>query len=318
MDEQKRLVPARPDLGEAKQSGFLPRLPWRYIGGFGLLVLVVVLGFNWRQEQRAAALRVELRRIHGTALRELRGEYNLALEKLQGLIREAARAQFDQMNETALQAHMRKAVSPYVPLPHPAAEHVDESLSFEALRDAAGLYLRLPLDQVGSEAQIAQAAQQMEPDWIPACLGWNPTTGRELYEIGAFVRHEFIANIDRENVMKLRVREDTLKLRMEKDLPGLRAAMNAPYFMLVLQEGKSRSEQPVRVFLWDMRAHKLLLAARVRAQGILLTSKILSQGTTAERAAGKPDEGGAAQANDCSIASALKRLTLANQRPSQP
>jgi hypothetical protein len=285
MEEQtppKRLVPARPDMGEAKQSGFLPGLPWRYIGGLGLVLLVVIAGFNWRQEQRASALRVELRRIHGTELKGLRGEYDAALHKLDRLIAEAARVQLDE-------------------------RHVDEGLRFEDLRGAPGLYLRLPLDQIGSAAKIAQAALQMEPDWIPACLGWNPTTARELYEIGAFLLPEFIAHIDQENVMKLRVREDTLKLRMEKDVPGLRAAMSPPWFMLVLQEGKSRSEQPVRVFLWDMKREKLVLAARVQAQGIVLTSKISSEGTPGERAAGKPGEG-AVQANDCSIASALRRL----------
>jgi hypothetical protein len=146
----------------------------------------------------------------------------------------------------------------------------------------------------------------MEPDWIPSCLGWNPLTARELYEIGAFMEPEFIARVDEENLMKLRVREETLIQRMTKDRPGLEAAMRAPWFMLVLQEGKSRSEDPVRVFLWNLRENKLVLRARVRAQGILLTSRILSQGVTTDRA-GKP-EGGAAGANDCSIAAALKKL----------
>lgn len=316
MEEQtppKRLVPARPDMGEIKHSGFLPGLNWRFIGGLGLLLLVVIVGFNWRQEQRAAALRVELRRVHGTELRDLRREYVRALEKLQGLIGQATRMRFGRnVINTGLSEHMRKIASPYVPLP-PDGEHVDESFRFEDLRGAPGLYLRLPLDQTGSAEQIAQAAHQMEPDWIPACLGWNPTTARELYEIGAFLLPEFIAHIDRENLMKLRVREDTLHQRMEKDLPGLRAAMDAPWFMLVLQEGKSRSEQPVRVFLWDMRQNKLMLAMPVQAQGIVLTSKIFSEGTPGERAAGKPGEG-AAQANDCSIAGALRRF----QRPAQP
>ncbi|HET8934822.1 MAG TPA: hypothetical protein VFN67_15335 [Polyangiales bacterium] len=308
MEEQtppKRLVPARPDFSEAKQSGILPGLPWRIIGGLGLVLLVVVVGFNWRQEQRAAALRVELRRIHGTELKALRGEYSTAIHKLEGLIASAAHMRLDaEMPLTGLGSKLAEDLKAKgVRLDE---RHVDESLRFEDLRGAPGLYLRLPLDQIGNAAQIAQAAQQMDPDWIPACLGWNPTTGRELYEIGAFILPEFIAHIDRENVMKLRVREDTLKLRMEKDVPGLRAAMHAPWFMLVLQEGKSRSEQPVRVFLWDMKQEKLLLAARVQAQGILLTSKILSQGSVGGPAT--QAEGGAAQANDCSIASALRRL----------
>jgi hypothetical protein len=60
-----------------------------------------------------------------------------------------------------------------------------------------------------------------------------------------------------------------------------------------------------------------MLSARVRAQGILLTSRILSQGVTSER--DKPAEGGAAAANDCSIAAALKKLTATEaQRPLQP
>jgi hypothetical protein len=275
-----RLVPARPDFGEAKRSGFLPRLPWRYLAGLALLVAIVIAGFNWRQAQRAAALRVEIRKIHEQDLRELRGEYQGALDKLQKLISGAA------------------------DLPVEPTE-VDGRLRLETLRGQPGLYLRVPLEDA---AHVDDAALQMEPDWIPGCLGWNPTTARELYEIGAFLQPEFIAKLDEENVMKLRVREDTLSQRMEKDVAGLRAAMNAPWFMLVLQEGPSRSEQPVRVFLWDMRENKLVLRARVRAQGILLTSKIYSQGET-RQGAGKPNEGGAAAANDCSIASALKRLT---------
>jgi hypothetical protein len=270
-------------MGEAKRSGFLPRLPWRYIAGFCVLLAVIISGFNWRQEQRAAALRVELRRIHQSELRALRAEYNGTLDKLHALIGSAAKMSIDQAQ-------------------------VDPQLRFEHLHEEPGLYLRVPLDQAGSAERIAQAGLQMEPDWIPGCLGWSPLTARELYEIGAFIQPEFIAHLDEENLMKLRVREETLNLRMTKDLPGLQAAMRAPWFMLVLQEGKSRSEQPVRVFLWNMRENKLVLRARVRAQGILLTSRILSQGVTSERA-DKPGEGGAAAANDCSIASALKKLT---------
>jgi hypothetical protein len=269
-----------------KGSGFLPHVPWRYLAGLGVLIAAIVVGFNWRQEQRAAALRMELRRVHDNDLRGLRDEYHAALGRLHGLIVEAAQVPVDQAGSFGL---------------------VEPGLSFAALHEQPGLYLRVPLDQAGSAAQIAQAGLHMEPDWIPGCLGWSPLTARELYEIGAFMEPEFIAHVDEENLMKLRVREETLNQRMSKDRPGLEAAMRAPWFMLVLQEGKSRSEDPVRVFLWNLRENKLVLRARVRAQGILLTSRILSQGVTTDRA-GQP-EGGAAGANDCSIAAAVKKLT---------
>jgi hypothetical protein len=277
-----RLVPARPDMGEAKRSGFLPRLPWRYLAGLGVLIGAIVLGFNWRQEQRAAALRVELRRMHQTDLASLRSEYDAVLSRLHTLIVDAAKLPIEQLGTG------------------------DSGQVLQGFRGQPGLYLRIPLEQAGSAEQIARAGLQMEPDWIPSCLGWNPLTARELYEIGAFTQPEFIAHVDEENLMKLRVREETLNQRMTKDRPGLEAAMRAPWFMLVLQEGKSRSDEHVRVFVWNLRENKLQLSARVRAQGILLTSRILSQGVTTERGQG---EGGAAQANDCSIASALKKLT---------
>ena len=284
MEEPKRLVPARPPAsGDARHSGFLPRLPWRYLALLAVVVGLVSVGFNWRQEQRAAALRVELRRVHTTELNGLRGEYEAARAKLAQLIGSAAAA------------------------PLEAAE-VDAGFRFESLRDGPGLYLRLPLAEAGSAEAIAQPARAMEPDWIPGCLGLEPTTGRELYEIGEFLLPSFIEAVDSENLMQLRVREETLNLRMNKDLPELRAAMAPAWFMLVLQEGKSRSEQPVRVFLWDMRGNKQLLRARVRAQGIMFSGRILSLGSAAP-SGGQNNAAGAVEANDCSIASELRRLT---------
>lgn len=287
-------------MGDAKRSGFLPRVPWLYVGGVGLLLGLVVFGFNWRQQQRAAALREEIRRVHTHELRGMREEYSAALGRLHGLIVEAARVPVTPGGESGSGTF----------------EFVASGWSFQGLHEQPGLYLRVPIEAAASAAQIAAAALQMEPDWIPSCLGWNPTTARELYEIGAFLQPEFIAHLDDENLLKLRVREETLNQRMTKDRAGLEAAMRAPWFMLVLQEGNSRSDDLVRVFLWNLREDKLVLRARARAQGILLTSRILSQGVETER--GKPAEGGAAQANDCSIASALKRLSAPPTAAGQP
>ena len=78
--------------------------------------------------------------------------------------------------------------------------------------------------------------------------------------------------------------------------------------MLVLQEGENRRDAPVRVFLWDLAHEDLLLRARVQSQGILVSTHILSHGTTRapHRSSQRRDTGAA---NDCSIAAALKRLT---------
>jgi hypothetical protein len=267
-------------------------LPWRYIALLGAIVAVIVISFNWRQGKRAAELRTEIRRVHGTELAGLRAEYEASRNKLQTLIQSAAGAP-------------RDIDSPYV----------DPEMRFENLHDAPGLYLRLPLEHASDAAQIAAGAQLMEPDWIPGCLGLRPTTARELYEIGAFLLPSFLDTLDEENVLKLRVRQDTLQQRMTKDQPALRAAMQASWFMLVLQEGASRSDQPVRVFLWDLPKNKLMFRARVRAQGILLSSRILSQGVAAPSGSIHAAEGGAIEANDCSIASALRALTRRTQPP---
>lgn len=283
-----RLVPARPDMGEAKKSGFLPRLPWRYIALAAALLGVIIGWFNWRQEQRAVELRAELRRVHGTELKEARQTYEASLARLARLIGDAADA--------------------------PTTSFVDPSLQLQTLHESPGLYLRLPLSAANSPQKIAEGAREMDPDWIPSCLGLAPTTARELYEIGAFLLPEFVADLDQEDLMNLRVRRETLRQRTTKDMHALHAAMQAPWFMLVLQEGESRSDDPVRVFVWDLPREKLLLRARVRAQGILLTSRILSRGVETTGPSQTTGENGAVAANDCSIASALKR-EIAAARP---
>jgi hypothetical protein len=277
--------------GGADQSGFLPRLPWRIILIGLAIVGTIVTGYNWRQNQRAAELRVELRAAHGQTLARERAQYEAMRAKLATLISSAASG--------------------------PTATLVDPTLNLNTLRDTRGLYLRLPLERATSSDQIAEATLAMEPDWIPSCLGLGPHTARELYEIGAFLLPAFVANLDNENVMKLRVLQDTLQRRMTQDMPNLQADLNAHWLMLVLQEGPSRTETPVRVFIWDLQSERLLLRARVQAQGILLSGRIRSQGLDAQASNTNVAASGAAAANDCSIASALKREAAARTAPAR-
>lgn len=274
-----RLVPARPPVLEG--DGYLPRLPWRLIGIGGAVLGLVLLGYGYRQNQKARELRASILRTYQGELAAPRATMSAARQKLERLVASAA----------------QRGNDPYV-----AA-----GFDFPQLREGSGLYLRIPLQSARDPAQLRAAAREMEPDWIPSCLGLSPVSAREIYEIGEFLTPEFVAHLDAEGVMKLRVREDTLARRSASDLQKLLAAAASRWFVLVLQEGASRHEQPVRVFVWDLPSEKLLLAARVQSQGILLTSHILSQGVD-PRGQPKLGDQSRAAANDCSIAAGARRL----------
>jgi len=277
-----RLVPARPPNLEA-EGGYLPRLPWRYLGIAALVLGLVLLGNGYRQEQRAEELRASILQRYD-ALAPQRATMTAAREKLERLIVSAANSG----NETVTAPDFR----------------------FADLRNGRSLYLRIPQASAGAAKQIVAATKEMEPDWIPSCLGLNPSTAREIYEIGEFLTPGFVANLRDEGVMKLRVREDTLVRRGKSDLQNLLDAASSRWFMLVLQEGPSRHDDPVRVFIWDLQTEKLLLATRVQSQGILLTSHILSQGVD-PKTQPKLGDRTRATANDCSIAAGIRKLSAA-------
>ncbi|MET0388406.1 MAG: hypothetical protein ABW321_20710 [Polyangiales bacterium] len=277
-----RLVPARPPSSEQPTGSYLPRLPWRYLLIAGGILLAVVLAYTWRQEHKAAELRAHLTHITGTELKEASAQAM------------AFRTEIERLTLAAAKQDTQTSVAP--------------DFQLQDLRSGRGSYLRIPLAAASDVHAIADAAKVMEPDWIPSCLGLNPTTTRELYEVGEFLAPSFVRDLSSKSVMQLRVMEDTVQRRRQTDLTNLLAATHSDWFMLVLQEGESRRDDPVRVFLWDLKRDTLLVRARVRSQGILLTTRIESQGITPSRT--KPsDENGAPAANDCSIANALKKLT---------
>ena len=65
-----------------------------------------------------------------------------------------------------------------------------------------------------------------------------------------------------------------LELRGKRDLPNLMAQIDSDYFLLVLQRGESRREEPVDVFLWDLRKDILLLSMRTVANGKLVPVRL--------------------------------------------
>jgi hypothetical protein len=286
MDEKpeppKRLTPARPQ-SRSERTDYLPRLPWRYVLLGALALAIVVVGYIWKEQRKAVALRASILHVHQTELAPVRDQYLAARTKFERLITAAANAQPDTF--------------------------VDEHLDLPSLRSGSGLYLRMPLAQAKSPTGIMAGAKAMAPDNIPSCLGLSPASARGFYELGAFLLPEFVAALKQESVMRLRVRDNELSHHIRVDIPVVENMIHSQWLMLVLEEGKNRRDAPVRVFLWNLAHDELLLRARVKSQGILITSHILSKGVDPERAP-EPNEHNAAAANDCSIAAAIRKLTV--------
>jgi hypothetical protein len=281
-----RLTPARPDTRDEASSAYMPRIPWHFVLLGTLTLATVIGGFYWKEQRKAEQLRQSILRVHETELADARQAYVGLRDRLDELVLSAAK------------------------LPETTADQVDERLRLSGLRSGNGLYLRLPLAEAATKERIAQAAESMLPDQIPSCLGLQPTSARGFYENGEFLLPAFVASTKTEtNVLKLRVQDEMLSRHIKADLPSVLGALRSEWFMLVLQEGDNRRDAPVRVFLWDLAHHgELLLRARVKSQGVLLTSRILSQGMD-PRLAQPGGERTNGAANDCSIASALKALT---------
>jgi hypothetical protein len=277
-----RLIPARPH-SHSDSAGYLPKIPWRYTLLGALALSVVIGGYTWKEQRKAVRLRASILRVHQTELAPARATYLAARAKLERMIVSAANA--------------------------PPENFVDPRLDLPALRSGSGLYMRIPLAQAKSPPNIVAATKAMQPDTIPSCLGLSPVSARGLYETGAFLLPEFIADLQQQNVMHLRVRDDTLSRHIQADLPSITDMIHSQWFMLVMEEGQNRRDEPVRAFIWDLAHVTLLLRARVRSQGILITSHILSKGVEPERAPA-PNEHDAVAANDCSIAGAIRRLTV--------
>ena len=282
----QRIVPARPTSRD-ESSAYLPRIPWRIVLLGVLSVAVVIGGYYWKEQRKALELRAQILRVHETELAEARTAYTAMRDKLDNLVLTAANG--------------------------PTETQIDRRLNIPGLRSGNGLYLRLRLAQAQTKQGIAEGAKAMDADLIASCLGLAPTSARGLYENGEFLLPSFLDEArDESNVMKLRVQDQMLSRRIRADLPSVLGQLRADWFLLVLQEGENRRDAPVRAFLWDLAHGELLLRARVKSRGVLLTSHILSQATPNKVAA--PDrERSAGAANDCSIASQLKQLSAAAQ-----
>ena len=280
----RRLAPARPDTRD-EAAAYLPKIPWRFVLLGALSVATVMGGYYWKEQRKAGELRAAIIRVHESELGQARQAYVALRDKLEGLILSTSNA--------------------------PAESLVDRRLNIPGLRSGSGLYLRLPLALAATKPGITQGAKAMDADLIATCLGLAPTSVRGLYEKGEFLLPAFLDNVKNESsVMRLRVQDEMLSRRIRADLPSVLGLMRSDWFLLVLQEGDNRRDAPVRVFLWDLAHGELLLRARVKSEGVLLTGHILSKGMD-PRLAPPAGERTSGAANDCSIASQLKQLSAA-------
>jgi hypothetical protein len=261
----------------------MPRIPWLYVALGVLSVSVVMGGYYLKQRHKAAELREQMIRVHEVELAEARDVYTKLRTKLEDLIVNAAEAE-----PTTL---------------------VDKRLHLAGLRAGNGLYLRLPLSAAKKREDIAAEAEAAEPDRIATCLGLSPASARGLYEKGDFLTPEWLEKLkEQTDVLHLRVQDEMLSRRIRADLPSVLGLSRSDWFMLVLQEGENRRDAPVRVFLWGLaQGGELLLRARLKSEGTLLTTRILSK-TTSSAPPVDPDRARAGAANDCSIAGQLKQL----------
>lgn len=270
-----RLKPAIPDV-DGKQP-YMPRVPWKWIGlgavAFGLLAsLLFYLG-------RRSDL-------------EIRTQIVSTLDGPLAEPSQAYRAFRTKLEQWTIQA--AKAGEP--------PTHVDPRLRFSELHKGKGLYLRLREDDAKSAEQIAKAIETFQIDAIPRCLGVAPTSLRTFYQQGTFLLPKWQESAKTETESsQLEVIKMELELRAERDLPNLLEMTKFDYFLLVIQRGETRKNEPVDVYLWNLRSNKLLLSMRTIANGRLVPVRL--PGVEAPKKAVVLDS---PAAHDCSIAAALK------------
>jgi hypothetical protein len=275
----EELRPARPDV-EGKTPGYMPRLPWKWIGAIGAFLVLSIGTCQLRDKQEVAALKSSVLAAHRSQLGPIVTRYQDVLAKVYRNTRGAAQRRVETF--------------------------VDARLKFDALGKSPGIYLRLRAKDATTPEQIANAGLDMQPDAIPRCLGLNTVWFPELYAHGTFLEQRFIQQAeDAESVMKLRVVAEELRQRTLRDLPFVGEALKAQWFLLVLERGDNRRDAPVDAYLWDLRSDALLFSARAQADGVLVSARIAVTGTTpGQYASGQ--QSGAAQ--DCSIAAKLRGL----------
>jgi hypothetical protein len=273
--EPTELTPAEFD--GVRKNRYRPRIPWARIG-FVVLILVLISGaYFWRQKVRADALRERIEALHAERVAPI-------LTQL-----EATRVDLEGKALGAKSGAANRLVEAEVPL--------------SALHDKKVVYLKLRAPELASEQTLRAAIESEEADAIGACLGLELTPLLALSDVPEVLTVKWLRRVDDTNDMqRLSVREEQLRRAIERELPALEQRVPADYFLLLLVQGRSRLQDPVDVFLWDLAQDKLVLRSRTENRGRLIT--VRSQiGPNADSAKAKGDPIVVA---DCSIAAHIK------------
>lgn len=280
-DSPERLIPAQPH-AEDDDRAYMRRIRWRWIILGAIALTSVIVFHRVRENQKASVLRAEIVRVHETELKELSGRYRALRNKIEKWIVEASSKTADNF--------------------------IDRRLNIDGLRKGNGLYLRLRFAYAVSKEKIASYAVKARPDAIAQCLGLEPEWARELYEKGEFLMPQWLDEARKStDVMRLRVIDDELALRIRRDLPKVADLLKSDWFLLVLQHGETRHDEPVDVFLWDIKRGESLLRARIKAKGMLVPIRFNAKDAPAPAKPPSSDKMGAA-ADDCSIAAKIKEM----------
>lgn len=284
-----RLIPAQPHADDEGQS-YTRRIPWGWIILVAGVVISTAVFYHMRESRKAEVLRSKILLLHRKELGEVSTKYQALRNKLENWIL------------SATTDSVRR-------------DYVDPELKIAGLRSQKGLYLRLRFNSAISRTKIATGATTAKADAIAQCLGLQPAWVRELYQLGEFLLPEWLKDVHSSNtVMRLRVIDDELSRRIQRDLPRVRELLEPDWFLLVLQHGETRHDEPVDVFLWDMSNGKSLLRARIKSQGLLVPLRFGSKDIPmSPRTPSTSSQ--QSTADDCSIAAAIKTMTGAETSP---
>jgi hypothetical protein len=273
--EPTELTPAEFD--GVRKNRYRPRVPWARIG-FVVLILVLISGaYFWRQKVRADALRERIEALHAERVAPILAQLEATQVDLEG---KALGAKSGAAN---------RLVEAEVPL--------------SALHDKKVVYLKLRAPELASEQTLRAAIESEEADAIGACLGLELTPLLALSDVPEVLTVKWLRRVDDTNDMqRLSVREEQLRRAIERELPALEQRVPADYFLLLLVQGKSRLQDPVDVFLWDLAQDKLVLRSRTENRGRLITVRSqIGPNTDSAKAKGDP-----IVVADCSIAAHIK------------
>ncbi len=273
--EPSELTPA--EFEGAPRNRYRPGLPWRRIGFIVLAVAVIVGAYLWRQKVRADALRERIYTLHAEEVAPVL----VALE-----------ATSVDLREKTLQAKSGAAT-----------RLIQAELPLSALHDDEVVYLRVRAPELRNEESLEAAIASEEQDAVGACLGLGLTPLRDLSDVPEVLTPKWLARSDDTNDMRrLSVREEQLRRAIDRELPTLKKRVPATYFLLLVVQGKSRLEDPVDVFLWDLAEDKLVLRSRTENRGRLITVRSqIGPKSEAPEAEGDP-----IAVADCSIAAHIK------------